>query len=347
MTHAAAEAVQETARVNRATPPPTRARGRAHLVWLLLFTVHVVCAAAAASEQEETSASEGSVLTGAATSQGEPSAPKPPAFAADSLMYVYGPAYRNPYTTTPSEPDGADIARHAVEFKHFDEWKFGHNLIDVAIKKSSDVEPAAGGGTGVLALYGVFRSGVGLNRTFGTHLALGPLRDVAVEAGANLETKNSDYAPEERTLYFGPVLQFRFASGFLNVGLHVRKEWNHNGNLGVNESYDTNFNIEPVWHFPFRIGAARLAFDGFGDLNTPKGKDASGHDTRTEIIVRPQLKLDVSRIIGQKQRVLEMGFGFQYFHNMFGKSADVVPGAKELTPIFTLTVHLPMGRKAG
>jgi hypothetical protein len=31
---------------------------------------------------------------------------------------------------------------------------------------------------------------------------------------------------------------------------------------------------------------------------------------------------------------------------MFGRSADVVPGANELTPIVTLSVHLPMGRSA-
>jgi len=51
----------------------------------------------------------------------------------------------------------------------------------------------------------------------------------------NLETKNSDYAPRERTLYFGPKLQFGIGRGFLNVGLHLRKEWNHNGHLGVKE----------------------------------------------------------------------------------------------------------------
>ena len=82
------------------------------------------------------------------------------------------------------------------------------------------------------------------------------------------------------------------------------------------------------------------------DLNTPKGKDAAGHDTHTEFIIRPQLKLDISRIVGQKERVLEAGVGFQYFYNMFGKSAATVPGAKELTPIFTFTVHLPMGHSA-
>jgi hypothetical protein len=269
---------------------------------------------------------------------------KPPTFADDSLMYVFGPAYRNPYITSPSQPDGADISRSAIEFKHVDAWRYGHNLAEVIIKKSSDVEPASGGGDGTLGLYAILRSGVGINRVAGRPLiALGPLRDIDLQAGLNLETKNSDYAPQERTLYVGLNFQCRFGSGFLNVGLQLRKEWNHNGNLGVTESYDADFNIEPVWHFPFRIGAAQLAFDGFADYNTPKGEDAAGRDTRAEFITRPLLKLDISPIVGAKARLLDVGVGFEYWHNMFGKDADRVPGARQFTPVFTLAVHLPMG----
>jgi hypothetical protein len=283
----------------------------------------------------------------AGTSQSTAPSFKPPTFADDTLMYVFGPAYRNPFITTPSQPDGADISRNAIEFKHIDAWKYGHNLVEIIIKKSSDVEPAAGGGTGALGLYSIFRSGVGINRIAGAPVvAIGPLRDIDIQAGMNLETKSSDYAPQERTLYFGPNLQFRMGAGFLNVGLHLRKEWNHNGNLGRNESYDVDFNIEPVWHIPFRIGGARLAFDGFADYNTPKGKDAAGRDTCAEFIARPLLKLDISPVVGQKAHVLELGVGFQYFHNMFGKDASRVPGADEFTPVFTLAVHLPLG-KAG
>ena len=97
----------------------------------------------------------------------------------------------------------------------------------------------------------------------------------------------------------------------MNVGLQLRKEWNHNGDLGMKESYDVNFNVSPVWHFPFTLGGARLAFDGFADYNTAKGQDVAGHDTKPEFITRPQLKLDVSRIVGQKAGVLELGVGFQ------------------------------------
>jgi nucleoside-specific outer membrane channel protein Tsx len=104
-----------------------------------------------------------------------------------------------------------------------------------------------------------------------------------------------------------------------------------------------NFNIEPVWHFPFRIGGARLAFDGYADYNTPKGKDASGHETRAELITRPLLKLDIGSVFGLESRLLELGIGLEYWHNVFGKDANRVPGADQLTPVFSLAVHLPLG----
>jgi hypothetical protein len=334
-----------TAALARRTPGEHRHRVRSCLIAVALLAV--VTAQRAAADDESPVESAGATSAQAPVSVPPDTAPsfKPPTFADDTVMYVFGPAYRNPFITSPEQPDGADISRSAVEFKHIDAWKYGHNLVEIVIKKSSDVEPAAGGGTGAMGLYSVFRSGLGLNRLAGRPIvALGPLRDVDIQAGMNLETKNSDYAPNERTLFFGPNLQFRFGQGFLNVGLHLRKEWNHNGNLGRNESYDLDFNVEPVWHFPFRIGAARFAFDGFADYNTPKGKDAAGRDTRAEFITRPLLKLDVGSVIGKSPNVLELGVGFQYFHNMFGKDADRVPGAKELTPAFTLAVHLPLGR---
>lgn len=281
---------------------------------------------------------------------GEPAAPsvyKPPTFADDTLMYVFGPAYRNPFTVTPSQPGGADISRNAIEFKHVDAWRYGHNVVEIIIKKASDVEPAAGGGEGAMGLYAILRSGVGINRLAGAPVvAIGPLRDIALQAGLNLETKNSDFAPQERTLYLGPSFQLRVGQGFVNVALQLRKEWNHNGHLGVTESYDLGFNVEPVWHLPFRLGRVPLALDGFAAYNSPKGKDAAGRDTRAEIIARPLLKLDVGALLARKPRLLELGVGFDYWHNMFGKDADRVPGADQLTPVFVLAVHLPLGRAA-
>ena len=121
---------------------------------------------------------------------------KPPTFADDTVMYVFGPAYRNPFITSPEQPDGADISRSAVEFKHIDAWKYGHNLVEIVIKKSSDVEPAAGGGTGAMGFYSIFRSGLGLNRLVGRPIvALGPLRDLDIQAGMNLEPRTRTTPP--------------------------------------------------------------------------------------------------------------------------------------------------------
>ncbi len=329
--------------------PPNRPACLASWARILVIISALSCAwlPSCARADEQDPAPPDGVKPDVAATRGQAPAFKPPTFADTTVMYVFGPDYRNPYTVTPSEPEGADIRRNAVELKHVDSWRYGHNLVDVAIKKSSDVEPAAGGGTGAVGLYAIFRSGVGLNKLAGRSLiAAGPLRDIAIEAGLNLETKNSDFAPAERTVYLGPQLQFRFGQGFVNLGLHLRKEWNHNGHLGTEENYDLDFNVSPAWRFPFALGRARLAFEGFADYNTAKGRDAAGRDTRPELITRPQLKLDVGHLLGQGARVLEVGVGFQYWHNMFGKNANRVPGAKELTPVASLTVHLPLGAAA-
>jgi hypothetical protein len=293
-----------------------------------------------------TAACLGAFVGAAAAAAGQEPAPtlKPPTFTDSTVSYVAGPAYRNPFVASASQPDGADILRHAVEFKHVDAWKYGHNAIEIAIKKSDGTEPAGGGGAGAVGLYAVIRSGVGINRLAGRRLvSWGPLRDIDLQVGLNLETKNSAYAPQERSLYVGPNFQFGVGAGFLNVAVQLRKETNHNGTLGVSESYRANLNVEPVWHIPFRIGGLLLAFDGFADYNTAKGTDGSGRQTAPEFITRPQLKVDISRVVGARARVLEVGVGFEYWHNMFGKSADRVPGAKQFTPVFTVAVHLPLG----
>jgi hypothetical protein len=49
-----------------------------------------------------------------------------------------------------------------------------------------------------------------------------------------------------------------------------------------------------------------LAFEGFADLNTPKGNDSFGHPTATEFLIRPQLTIDLSRVVGRAGGVLHL-----------------------------------------
>ena len=40
-----------------------------------------------------------------------------------------------------------------------------------------------------------------------------------------------------------------------------------------------------------------------------------------------------------------MGNGVEYWYNIHGEPAGIAPGAKQLTPIFALTVHCPPGTR--
>jgi hypothetical protein len=258
----------------------------------------------------------------------------------NSISYAYGAAYRTPFIASAAQPRGADIARSSLQFAHVDAWKYGHNLAQIIIRASNSVEPAAGGGSGATEFYGVLRSGISINRLADRSVVgLGPLRDIDIQAGADLQTKNSPFAPSERALFLGPRLLFHLPAGFINVGIHARKEWNHNGFLGRNENYDVGMNIEPAWSFAFRLGAARLTFDGFADYNTPKGRDAAGHETRAELLVRPQLKLDIGAAAHLPPAVVELGIAVEHWHNMFGQDAPLIPGAKQTTPVLSITFH--------
>jgi nucleoside-specific outer membrane channel protein Tsx len=265
-------------------------------------------------------------------------------FSDNTLQYSYGANFRSPFITSGSQPDGADIVRNAIGFTHVDAWRYGHNLVDVSFKRSDSVDPARGGG-GAEEFYSIIRSGISINRVAGRPLvALGPLRDIDIQAGMDIQTKNTDFAPRERTLFLGPNLQLHFGSGFFNLGLQLRKEWNHNGLLSRNERYDVGFNLEPVWSIPFRIGAARLDFSGYADYNTAKGRDVYGQQTHVEFIARPQLKIDVGAAFAMAPGTLELGVAYEYWHNMYGRNASVVPGANQSALVIGLFAHWPPAR---
>jgi hypothetical protein len=258
----------------------------------------------------------------------------------DVVAYWYGPSYRTPFVVKQGTGVAADIQRNSVEYSHVGSWGMVNNFADVMVNMSDMAEPAANGGSGATETYSILRSNVGLNEaTDSGTFRRGPLRDLSIEVGANLETKNSSYAPSEKTIYVGPNLQFSLPRGFFNVGLHLRKEWNHEGVLGKSESYDSGFNIEPTWMLPFAIGKARLTFRGFADYSTPKGKDSFGTPTVGEFLIRSVVAVDIGGMLLNRSRLLDLSGGVWYWHNMYGKPSSA-PGTEQMTPIIGMALHL-------
>lgn len=275
-------------------------------------------------------------------------APAPQAFrvqphSTNSLAYWYGTTYRTPFVLDPTTHKSANIARNTIEYTHISSAGMLNNFANVSIAMSDMAEPASGGGMGATEVYVILREGIGLNEL--THSAAfnrGPLRNVAFELGANLETKNSSFAPAERTIYIGPKFVFAVPKGYFNVGVHFRQEWNQEAILGKAEHYTPNFNIEPNWMVPFRIGKAQLAFSGFAEYNSPKGIDSFGSPTVSEYLVRSAVAVDIGALLMHKPQLVDLNAGLWGWHNEYGKPASD-PGAKQLTPLVGLTVHLGGG----
>ena len=286
------------------------------------------------------------ILLSCSSAQPPAGAAHPPAgfLTHDTLSFLYGPSYRTPFVTTPADPDGTNIGKATLEFTHNDSWKYGSNFIDISLRKSDDGEPALGGAAGAMEVYAILRTDLSFNKIGKTRkFTAGPLRDLALELGANLESKNSHYAPEEKTIFIGPNFQFQIPKGFLNVGLHFRRERNHQGILGRADRYDPNFNIEASWSIPLPVRKAPLSFAGFASYNTPKGLDSFGGQSVSECLLRPRLMLDAGAALFGKRGVLEIGGGVEYWHNEFGKDANHTPGARQTTPFVQLTYHLTHG----
>lgn len=314
-----------------------------HCAWILSLVS--ITAPAIHAQDAVPSASTASTLAPVQRNETIPGEPKGP-HGSDVVAYWYGASYHTPFVLKPGTSQAAAIARHSLEVTRLGFWTMGSNFADVMVNQSNLAEPAASGGVGATEIYATLRSDLGLNAvTHSNTFRFGPVRDVAVELGANLETKNSSFAPAERTIYFGPKLQFALPRGYFNVGLHLRKEWNHEGVLGKSENYSPDFNVEPAWLLPFAIGKLRLAYSGFADYNTRKGKDSFGSPTAPEFLIRSAVSADAGAALFHRSQLVEVSAGLWYWHNEYGKPASD-SGATQTAPFIGLAFHLDGGRAA-
>ena len=130
--------------------------------------------------------------------------------------------------------------------------------------------------------------------------------------------------------------------GFINIGIHLRKEWNHQGVLGKAENYSPDLNVEPAWMLPFAAGKVHFDYAGFADYNSAKGEDSFGSKTVGEFLFRNTLALDAGALLFGRARMLDICGGFWYWHNEYGKPAGD-PGAVQMTPVVGVTFHLDSG----
>jgi len=259
-----------------------------------------------------------------------------PAFAFDfsdtEIVYDYGSGYRDPST-------GKGIPQNTISLAHVDGYSLGTNFFNLSYIKWTEAPNndanclfgACNSEEGNSEFFGVYRTDFSLNKiTKSEMFALNPvIKDIAIEAGVNLETQDATFAAQERTIVFGPQFALNVPIGFLNVELHLVHQWGNNAFQGAT-NFDATGDLETQWLFPFKLGIVPINFTGFANITLPKGygrdPKTGSTQTRTEILLHPKLLADVGAVLFNAPGKLEAGFGFEYWLNKFGDVSDQFAG---------------------
>ena len=262
------------------------------------------------------------LITGLVINEGVPASDWSDTFAG----YRYGTKF--------TEPGNAiDIKKHIASFTHVSGYKYGLNFFTVDFLMSDDNDPAKDGGGGAQEVYAVYRHQLSLGSVTGKKLAFGVVKDMAITAGLDLNSKNDAFAPRVRKFVLGPTLKFD-VPGFFDVSLLYRTERNHNGIVGKSVKFDDTHGISAAWGIP--ITAINAKLDGFIDYVGKKGKDGFGQETAAETLMRVYLMFDVGVHMGRKG-AFYVGPGFEYWQHKFGAASG--PGNNTRAPMIALEAH--------
>lgn len=268
-------------------------------------------------------------------------------FSDNTLGLRYGPYFKEPGIGQSDHSNrGADIDKVIFNFSHFDVTKYWSNFISIDLLQSNDRDPSNNQASnkknetlGATEIYAVYRGNLSGNAiTGGDNFKFGPIKDVTLEIGADVNTKNTAFAPQKKLLVFGPNIHFDVL-GFFNVGFHLHKEWNYNGIVGKSVDFDPTLQIEPTYLIPLTFSSVPLRIEGFADLNLPKGRDGFGAKTATELLSHTDLVLDVGQVLMGKPNFLDGFVGFEYWINKFGNDNAKVPGSLAYSPYVGMRIH--------
>ena len=216
-------------------------------------------------------------------------------------------------------------------------WTYGSNFVSLDLEDFGHQDLAntvvGKADSDSFELYAVFRTVLSGNKISGSKLfSFGPVRDVGLELGLDIDTQDDQFASYKRLVIVGPQFSINLPRGFWTITLGMSHEWNTdafvaNGN-GVN--YNPTYEIETAWSYPFALGPVPLNFTGFANLIGPKGVGATGDFYhRVEILLHPKLLVDVGALTGYAPRKIEAGVGYEYWHNKFGSVPQDVPGTEQ------------------
>ena len=216
-------------------------------------------------------------------------------------------------------------------------WTYGSNFVSLDFEdfgKGDRANSVTGhADSDSFELYSVFRTTLSGNKITGTKMfAFGPVRDVGLELGLDIDTQNDQFASYKKLIIFGPQFSIDIPAGFWTITTGLSHEWDTNAYLtnGNGTNFATTWEIETAWSYPFVLGPVPLNFTGYANFIGPKGKGATGDFYhRAETLVHPKLMVDVGELLGYQPKKIEAGIGYEYWHNKFGSVPQAVAGTQQ------------------
>jgi hypothetical protein len=234
-----------------------------------------------------------------------------------------------------------DIIKNVVQFTTANRYSLGSNFLNVDVLMSNSYDPANGAGSGgAQEIYITYRHQLSMNKAFKAGIKSGLVRDVALTVGTDLNSKNTGFAPGKRMIVVGPTVNLNPKKGFADFGIWYYKEWSHNAFAAGGEKnveFDGTVMFNLTWGIPIAIGKnVGSTFKGFAYATLPKGKDAVGVETETEVLSRITWQFDVGSLVGVKKGTITMGPGYELWFHKFGNPTPIpVPGSTATKPNHT------------
>ncbi len=207
-----------------------------------------------------------------------------------------------------------DIHKDILSFTHVSGYKYGSNFFTADFLASDSNDPVNGNGGGAQEVYAVYRHQLSLGAVSGSSFAFGPVKDMAITAGIDLNSKDDAFSSRVRKFVLGPTFKFD-TPGFLDVSLLLRTEQNNNAYVNKTVTFDPTYGVSIAWGIPLK--SINSKFDGFIDYIGPKGKDGFGFETKAETLARTYLMYDLGSL-GSKPGTFYAGVGYEYWKNKFG-----------------------------
>jgi hypothetical protein len=252
-----------------------------------------------------------------------------PASAADWTDMFVG--YRYCYHVNDPTIDH-DIIKNVVQFTTANRYSLGSNFLNVDVLMSNKYDPANGAGSnGAQEIYVTYRHQLSLNKAFKAGIKSKLVRDVSITAGGDLNSKNTAFAPGKKMFVIGPTINLNPKKGFADFGIWYYKEWSHNAfaaGTAKNVEFDGTVMFNLTWGLPIALSKeVNSTFKGFAYATLPKGKDAVGVQTETEVLSRITWQFDVGSLMGVKKGTIQMGPGYELWYNKFGNPSPIPSGA--------------------